>query len=103
MKAAEALVAMAATRAAPPASSRALRMAATASIASSIVRPSLWAPPTTWTRTSGLRATKAAARSGSAPRQAARRATIAARPRTESAATAFSTATATPTGSQASG
>ena len=38
--------------------------AATPSIASSIARPSLWAPPTTWTRTRGLRATKAAARSG---------------------------------------
>ncbi len=78
-------------------------MAATPSIASSIVSPSLWAPPTTWTRTSGLRATKAAARNGSRPRQAAMRLTSAARPRTESAATAFNAATATPTGSQASG
>ena len=37
--------------------------------------PSLWGPPTTWTRTSGLRPTKAAARSGSTPRAGARRAT----------------------------
>jgi thioredoxin reductase len=33
------------------------------------IRASLWAPPMTWTRTSGLRATKAAARAGSAPRR----------------------------------
>jgi len=100
---AEALVAAAATRDAPPVAGRPARTAATPSIASSIVRPSLWAPPTTWTRTSGLSATKAAARTGSSPRQAARRATSAASAATESAATVFSTATATPTGSHASG
>ena len=73
-KAAEALIAAAARRAAPAVASRAPRRRRPPSIASSIVSPSLWAPPTTWTRTSGLRATKAAARSGSTPRQAAIRA-----------------------------
>src|SRR6185369_11440465 len=101
--AAESLVAIAITRAKPPVTSQELRREATASVAKSIVRASLWAPPTTWTRTSGLRATKAAARRGSTPRQAAMRAVRAAMPRTERAATAFNAAMATPTGSQASG
>jgi len=74
----------------------------TESSAKAIVRPSLWAPPTTWTRTSGLRATKAAARVGSMPRPGARRAAIAARASTEAPPISFSATTAIPTGSQAS-
>ena len=45
-------------------------------VISSIASASLWGPPTTWTRTSGLRATKAAARERvETPRPGARRAT----------------------------
>src|ERR1700744_5384384 len=99
----EDLIAALATRNAPEVASRRATRAATPSIAKSIARPSLWAPPTTWTRTSGLRATKAAARASSTPRQAASRDTTQARPRTETAATAFSTAIAAQTGSQARG
>ena len=44
----------------------------------------MWGPPTTWARTSGLRATKAAARRGSTPRAGARRATMVAVAKTAS-------------------
>ena len=70
------LTAHAATKArAAPRLSRAVSTPATPSVISRTARPSLWGPPTTWTRTRGLRATKAAARVGSMPRAGARRAT----------------------------
>jgi hypothetical protein len=72
-------------------------------VAASIARPSLWAPPTTWIRIRGLRATKAAAPSGETPRAGAMRATRTAMARTESAAAAFSAATANQIGSHARG
>ncbi len=57
-------MAMAPTSQAPAEVSRAASIAATPSVISRTARASLWGPPTTWTRTRGLRATKAAARSG---------------------------------------
>src|SRR5882757_957884 len=60
----EDLIAALATREAPALASRRTTRAASPIVAGSIARPSLWAPPTTWTRTSGLRATKAAAWAG---------------------------------------
>ena len=76
---------------------------ATASIISAAISASLWAPPTTWTSTSGLSATSATAKRGSTPRTAARRATIQAIAATESPAAAFSSQTAAPTLSLPSG
>ena len=73
--AAGALIAKAATKAAPALASRAESIAAMPIVAASIARPSLWAPPTTWIRTRGLRATKAAAPRGETPRAGATRAT----------------------------
>src|SRR6187397_121012 len=101
--AAGALIAKAATRATPALASRAPSIAATPIVAASIARASLWAPPTTWIRTRGLRATNAAAPSGETQRAGARRATRIAMARTERAAAAFSVVTASQIGSQASG
>jgi hypothetical protein len=93
----------AATKAKPALASRDESIAAMPIVVASIARPSLWAPPTTWIRTSGLRTTKAAAGRGATPRAGARRATRTAAPRTAKAAVAFSVATAHQTGNQASG
>ncbi len=99
---AEALTATATTKPAPATPSATASVAPAASIAKTIARTSLWGPPTTCTRTSGLRATNAAARTGSTPRAGAMRATIRASTMVETAETAFRARTAVSTGSLAS-
>ena len=97
------MTAAAAIRPAPATAGRAVSAAPTAAMASAAVSASLWAPPTSWTSTIGLRATKATAVAGTTPRRAASRATIHAVTATANPARSFSDQSAKPTPIAASG